>query len=62
MITEKANFFYDEINITSNCIFSEGCKKIECKNTTGTVWLSGIFDNAAPGCQVCMSQGNLLLT
>jgi hypothetical protein len=37
MITEKANFFYDEINITSNCIFSEGCKKIECKNTTGTV-------------------------
>jgi len=27
MITEKANYFYDEIKITGNCIFSEGCNK-----------------------------------
>jgi hypothetical protein len=27
MITEKANYFYDEIEITGNCTFSEGCNK-----------------------------------
>ena len=27
MITEKANYFYDDIKVTGNCIFSEGCNK-----------------------------------
>jgi hypothetical protein len=65
MIIEKANYFYDEIKITGNCIFSEGCNKKLCVRTyvtTGTACLSGIFENATPGCQVCMSHENLPLT